>query len=389
MKRGLLPLFLCIFFLTGCVYDKVAVVERPMEYGISSMKSVTRQYKSLADNIAIYENKLLYSRNSYGTDVYYVLDFETGIIHNLGEGIDGDGGIRGSALVDDTFYFYTDVFVDYDTLRNVLFACDLSDYEISLVSGNKYTKHKIPLTGFENKLYALQANQGYDIYRNKDNYAKIETYINMDYDHFLQVIDEKGNAENLTLLQDEVGIPNIKEALEGQHQILCIDSDTENIIALEGMDTDGITKYYVTKYTSDYNCVFAQDISNIFEDYTINKRISAFYAFGDYFMLSDLYGTSILCRFKGNGIEVIFCKSNIEYARNYYKNGEFEHFYIPETNDIYRLDLRTGVLESQDYEWDNEKYVIRNILAYDDKLMVSMYTGEADCEEIIYLISLD
>ena len=65
----------------------------------------------------------------------------------------------------------------------------------------------------------------------------------------------------------------------------------------------------------------------------------------------------------------------------------FEYFYVLETNDIYRLDLRTGVLEIRDYEWNNEKYVIRSVLAYDDKLMISVRTGEEDYKEVLYLIS--
>ena len=209
----------------------------------------------------------------------------------------------------------------------------------------------------------------------------------MEYNHIMQMIDEYGNATRISLLQNDIGILNIKETSKVQHQVVCIDSDAEKIIALEGINTGGSTKYYVTKYASDYNCVFAQDINSIFEDYAITKTISSFYAFGDYFMLSDFLGTSILCGFKETRIEVIFCESNIEYARNYYKNGKFEHFYIPETNNIYRLDLCTGVLESLDYDLDNEKYVIRSILAYDDKLMISKYTGDGEHEEVLYLLS--
>ena len=106
MKRGLLLLCICIFFLTGCVYDKVDVVEIPNEHGEASVKSVTRQYDSWANNIALYENKLLYSKQNYGTESYYVLDFQTGTIKLLGElDHDNHGLVRGSALVDDTFYF--------------------------------------------------------------------------------------------------------------------------------------------------------------------------------------------------------------------------------------------------------------------------------------------
>ena len=267
----------------------------------------------------------------------------------------------------------------------MLYGCDLSTNELLRISENKYEKYKIPLIGFENKLYALQGSQEYDGFSQEG--TKIVTSTSMEYNHFLQMIDAYGNAAEISLLQDDIGIPNIKSASEGQHQVLCIDSDAENIIALEGIGTKGSPKYYVTKYTSDYNCVFAQDINSIFKDYAITKTISAFRAFGDYFMLDDFYGTSILCRCKENEIEVIFCESNIEYAKNYCKNGEFEHFYIPETNDIYRLDLRTGVLESRDYDLDNEKYVIRSMLAYDDTLMISKYTGEGDHVEVLYLIS--
>lgn len=240
----------------------------------------------------------------------------------------------------------------------------------------------------------MQGSEKYESFTNTQKVGLQQTFISMEYDHYLQLIDIAGNTTVISLLQDDVGIPNIKEAAEGRHQVLCVDSDGENIIALEGIETKGTTKYYITKYASDYNCVFVLDISSIFKDYAITNRIWTFQAFGDYFLLSDYYGTSILCRCKDHEIEMIFCESNIEYVDNYCNNGEFEHFYVPETNDIYRLDLHTGTLEIQDYDLENEKYVIRNMFAYDDKLLIAKYrgekyTGEGENEEVLYLISVE
>ena len=188
MKKLMILICICIFFLTGCVYDKVDVYEIPNEHGMAPVKSVTRQYDRLPDNIALYENKLLYTKQNYGTMIYFVLDFQTETIEMLGE-MDIRGRIRGTALVDDTFCFYTHEVVGYNTWINVLYGCDLANNRLLRISENKYTKSKIPLIGFENKLYALQGNQRYDVFYNKGPVAKEETFISMEYDHFLQMID--------------------------------------------------------------------------------------------------------------------------------------------------------------------------------------------------------
>ena len=61
MKKLLLLFVLCSILLTGCVVDKVDVVEISNEKGMASVKSVTRQTDRMPENIALYENKLLYS----------------------------------------------------------------------------------------------------------------------------------------------------------------------------------------------------------------------------------------------------------------------------------------------------------------------------------------
>ena len=398
MKRLMLLLGICSIFLTGCsssskafdYYEKVKVEEISSKDDMFSAKSVLLERHHSQKNLALYDNKLLYSERSGSVESFWILDFQEGITELVG-GIKGTAAGRtpDMALVKDTLYFYTDLFDDYGTLLKVLYSCNFSTNEMSWITDNKYTKHRIPVTSIDNKLYALQGTKGYDIYSNKDHYAKKVTGVSMDFNHFIQMIDSDGNYTGISLRQNDIGIPNINDADEGQHQILYIDSDVENILAFEGIETAGITKYYFTKYTPDYNCIYAQDISSIFSDFMISKQITSFHAFGNFFMLSDIEGTSILCRCEENGVEVLLCENNLKYADNHCKNGKFEHFYIMGTNDIYRLELQSGVLETQDYNFDSENMVVFSMLAYDDTLLISRRINEEDSEEVLYLISLE
>jgi hypothetical protein len=128
------------------------------------------------------------------------------------------------------------------------------------------------------------------------------------------------------------------------------------------------------------------DISSIFEDYELTKSISRFYAFGDYFFISDYSDTSILGRHDGNEIEVLLYERNLAYAVNLCRNAEFEIFYVRRTNDVYRLNLQTGVIERLIYNLDNDNSFIRSIWVYNNNLMISKRTGEDGETEMLYMI---
>lgn len=57
------------------------------------------------------------------------------------------------------------------------------------------------------------------------------------------------------------------------------------------------------------------------------------------------------------------------------------------TNDIYRLNKQTGALEIQNYYMENEQFVIRCVLSYDNMLMISKYSlSETDTKDKLYLV---
>lgn len=57
------------------------------------------------------------------------------------------------------------------------------------------------------------------------------------------------------------------------------------------------------------------------------------------------------------------------------------------TNDIYRLNKQTGVLKIQNYSMENEQFVIRCVLSYDNMLMISKYSlSETDTKDKLYLV---
>lgn len=115
-----------------------------------------------------------------------------------------------------------------------------------------------------------------------------------------------------------------------------------------------------------------------------------FYAFDNYFCIGDYSGTSILCKYTGNEIDVLLCNTNLEYVPNSSNNTKYEFFYVRNTNDIYRLDTQAGTLDIQYYSLENEQSAIRCVLAYDKRLMIVKRSLSAtDLEEKLYLIPFE
>lgn len=370
MVKRVLLLCVCIVLLVGCSSSEnyknryVNEAESTNENSMLSAYAVSREYSGLRENIAIYEDKLLYSEmdSNTATVSFYVLDFQTAMIKKVGAIDNFVLRGRSKVLINDTLYLYITI-TDGTELRNVLFAFDFSDSAILKVSENEYTKPLIPLINVENRLYALQGNQNKEV-----------------FDSFLERFDEEGMPRRISLEQDRISNSVV-------HSILYIDSDGENILALEGIRSEQGVKYYFTKYTSDLECVSIRDISSIFNDYSITESIGLFYAFDEYFVLTDIIGTTILCKCEENEIQVLLCESDLEYVVNLCRTKEFEFFYVRKTNDIYRLHLPTGVIEMQDYKLDNERSVIRSIIAFQDTLMISKRIREIESEtEMLYLI---
>lgn len=375
MKRGLLLSWICIICLTGCAsfdnfnnYNKVNIFENADENDRIYANFISRSHDNMRGNLALYKSKLLYSELEGTKEIFYILDFQTNSVYEAGTIENFALRGRSLALAKDVLYFYVTVYDD-QSLVNVLYAYDFVTNELYQVSQNDYAKKVIPLISFDNKLYALQGNQVHET-----------------YDSFLEILDEDGNPTRITVKQNDVGVSKEKNI---EHRIIYVDSDEKNILALEGVKSEEGNRYYYTKYTSDYKCIYACEISSIFEESTITEQIGLFYAFGDYFMITDFSGASILCRCSEGEVEILLCESDLEYVVNQCRKREFEYFYVRRTNDIYRLNLHTGLLERQEYRLENEKSVIRSILAYKDTLLIEKITnGEDDIQEILYLLPL-
>lgn len=360
----------CVICLGGCESENNKheyTVE--VEEILPGVQVVSRDYSGMRGNLGLYEDKLLYaeySETNRTEEIFYILDFQRGAIQKVGtiESVVMSGGSK--ALIDNNLYFHICT-EDDGSIANVLYMLDFTNNEVSPIYENHYTKKLPPLINVANNLYAWQGN--------KTDAA---------YESFLEKIDENGNPTRITLEQNDISRSKTVDEVYG---ILYVDSDVENMYALEKTISAQDEKYYVTKYTSDFECIHICDISSIFEDYTITDSISRFYVFGDYFFMSDYSDNSIIGKCGDDEVEVLLCESNLAYATNSRKNNEFEYFYVRRTNVIYRLNLKTGVLAMQDFNMDNDNSVIRNIFACEDKLMISKLAGEEGEKEVLYLIS--
>ena len=363
-------LSICVMLcLVGCT-SKSAIWRQSVEEDDvkTEVRTVLREYSNMRGNLGIYKDKLFYSEIDRGKEIFYILDFRTGLVQNVGtiENLALSGGSK--VLINDTLYFHVYLYEgNGENVVNVLYGMNFSNNELFPVYRNYYTKKLIPLINIENSLYAFQGNQ------TGEGYAS-----------FFERIDEDGTPKRISLEQND-----ISKSIEDNvvHGILYIDSDVENMYALEKTISEQGAKYYVTKYTSEFNCIRICDISSIFEDYSIADSISRFYAFGDYFFLSDYSDLSILGKCGERGIEVLLCERNLTYAVSSCRNDKYETFYIRGANDIYRLNLQTGVIEMLKYNLDDDNSFVRSIWAYDDKLMISKRMGEEGEKEVLYLIS--
>ena len=109
--------------------------------------------------------------------------------------------------------------------------------------------------------------------------------------------------------------------------MIYIDSDNEYLYVLERAKNNSDTQYFLNKYDLDFICVGTIDITSIFRDYEITDNI------------------------------------------------------------IYRLNKQTGALEIQNYSMENEQFVIRCVLSYDNMLMIAKCSlSETDTKDKLFLV---
>ena len=250
-------------------------------------------------------------------------------------------------------------------IKNVLYAVDFSEMKMTPISENLYLQKLIPVVEMNNQIIALQGNALSD--------GSMNT--------FLETITKDGDFKQISIDSSKV------YSTSAECSIIYIDSDNEYLYVLERAKNNSDTQYFLNKYDLDFICVGTIDITSIFRDYEITDNIGVFYAFDNYFCITDYSGVSIVCKYIDKEIEMLLCEANLEYIPNSNNKTGYELFYLRNTNDIYRLNKQTGALEIQNYSMENEQFVIRCVLSYDNMLMISKYSlSETDTKDKLYLV---
>ena len=250
-------------------------------------------------------------------------------------------------------------------IKNFLYAVDFSEMKMTPISENLYLQKLIPVVEMNNQIIALQGNALSD--------GSMNT--------FLETITKDGDFKQISIDSSKV------YSTSAECSIIYIDSDNEYLYVLERAKNNSDTQYFLNKYDLDFICVGTIDITSIFRDYEITDNIGVFYAFDNYFCITDYSGVSIVCKYIDKEIEMLLCEANLEYIPNSNNKTGYELFYLRNTNDIYRLNKQTGALEIQNYSMENEQFVIRCVLSYDNMLMISKYSlSETDTKDKLYLV---
>lgn len=368
MKKRLLLLCACIILFTGCSPSQPdsSLTNIPNNC-ITQAYTASFEKSSLRTYISVFGSQLLYMEMQNTIADFYVYNFQTGLKQKVATIEDFALKGRSNIAINDILYFYISTYNGND-MKNVLYMMDFSEIKMEPISDNVYTQKLIPITEIDKQVVALQGDISFD--------GSLYT--------FLEVIDEVGDIEKATLRSNEVS-STLSERSE--HNIIYIDGDGEYLYALELVVDESDTNYYLVKYTSDFSFVSATNITSIFNDYEITDNIGIFYASDKFFCITDYSGTSIVCKYTMNEIEMLLCESDLEYVFNYGDSTEYEFFYIRNTNRIYRLNTLTGNMEIQNYSLENEQSIIRCILAYGNALMVVKTSLlESNSAETLYLI---
>lgn len=368
MKKFLLLLFVCVVLFTGCSPMSTIPTISSDESTVQA-RTASLEKSNLRTYIDVYESQLLYMEMENTAAEFFIYNFQTGEKQRIGNVSNFALKGRSNVIIDDILYFYISTYSDND-MKNVLYAVDFSAKEMTPISENLYSQKLIPVVEMNNQIIALQGNILSD----------------GSTDTFLETITEDGDCEQINMDSNKSSSLTFTRA---ERSIIYIDSDDEYLYILERVIDNSNTQYFLLKYEYDLDfiCVGTTDITSIFHDFEITDNIGAFYAFDNYFCITDYSGISIICKYTDKEIETLLCEANLEYVPNSNNKTPYEFFYLRNTNDIYRLNKQTGALEIQNYSTENEQSIIRCVLAYDNMLMITKRSlSETDTEEKLYLL---
>lgn len=303
-------------------------------------------------SIAMYDTKYFYSESDDTITTFYVYDFETQttdeVFHMPKFMIRG----RYYTFIDDILYFYMGIDTGED-VKNVLYAMDFSEQKMYAVNENVYAKKFIPLANFKNQLFALQSD--------KDESGQVKSWI--------EKINENGTVEKVNMSQDVTAILDSEDKIMS-HGIANIDADEQYLFALEVVTKEAGNEYYFVRYDTDLNLVDATHITDALKNTEVGEGINTFYAYGNYFCITNFSCRSVLCEVKDQEVNTLLYGNELEYVRNSLHDNLYEYFWVRGTNDIYRLNTQGGELDLLNFDLNNDVLVINYIAGSGNKLAV-------------------
>lgn len=359
IKKYVVIFIIYIMTFTGCATQLEETTIDDLQVDSIQAYNAIFEKASLRTYINIFETELFYMEIIGNSADFYIYDFATENKQKISTVSNFALKGRSNTLINDTLYFYISIY-NGDELKNVLYAMNYTAKEMYIVSENTYTQKLIPIIGVENQVVALQRNILDD--------DAVET--------FFEVINDGGNTEKVILQQSD-------------DDIVCFDGDGQYLYSIEKSYVNKDTHYFLTKYDLDFNYVQKIDITEFLKEYNILYSIGMFYAFENYFCITDYSGNSILWEVKNGEVSIVLSESDLEYAVNSCDDLNYEFFYIRNTNEIYRLDVKNGKLEKQNYNLENETSSIRCVLSYDNVLLIIKNSITNDDKESLYLIPCD
>lgn len=364
IKNGVVIFIISMVFFTGCTtqpQEKTAIDDLQTE-SVQAFNAVFEECSRTYINI--YKSEVLYMEMTGGSADFYVYNFATQSKQKVSTVSNFALQGRGNALVGDTAYFYIGI-DDGGDVKNVLYAMNYTKKKMYVVSENSYSKKLIPLIEFKNQVLALQENKRDD----------------GDVESFFEVIDDRGKAERVMLRKNGTGN-------SASQNIINFDGDGQYLYLVEMKSVKEDIHYFIAKYDMDFNFIEETEITKIFAKYNI-ENVAVFHAFNNYFCITDLSGNSILCKLESGELSALLREGDLEYVVNSCKNPDYEFFYIRRTNEIYRLNVKQGKIEKQNYNLENDTSNIRCVLLYDNTLLITKNSTTNENTESLYFIPYD
>lgn len=362
MKKIMILFCICIILLTGCSSAKSGNMEtwegtriqalekesdKIFEYAVSLDKSYwgTETYPININRnfLGMYCTKVLYYDMQGTENIAYVYDFESNQCLEIGDLGNFNYSTRNGAFIDDTLFF--------ELSGEILYKFDFSSNELSKVLEDENSLHIAEMTNINDKILVLKG------IKNTDGMME----------YFLETMDQEGKITPVTLEDNEF---NAFAEDAADHRIASIDSDGKHILMLEQLDYGKDARYYFTKYTYDFTCVASWEITDILKENDIDS-ITDFYAFREYFAVwchdSD---STLLCECTDASVKRLMKEDKLVYAENFGINDTYEYFYKRRSNELYRLNKKTSLIDILEGELDNSNTTIRWIKVENDMLLI-------------------